>query len=54
MSRDLEAWRPALIAFYLREAMPQSAQSLRSGNPLSVADKHVIEALQAAFEALAA
>jgi hypothetical protein len=42
---DYEAWRPALAAFYRREASLMSAECVKRGDPLSVADHHVIEAL---------
>lgn len=47
---DYESWRPALAAFYRREAMPQHAENLERGCSLSASDRNLIEALAAAFE----
>lgn len=48
-----ETWRPALAAFYRREAMPQSAECVGRGDPLSASDRNLIEALRDAAEAQA-
>lgn len=49
---DLEAWRPALIAFYERDEAPTKAQMLRSGVPFDYLDHRTIKALKAAAQKL--
>jgi hypothetical protein len=53
MDRDYEAWRPALIAFY-RAQGPwfQSVRNLEAGWPLTSENKHDIDGLIAAMEAM--
>lgn len=47
---DYEAWRPALAAFYRSECCFQSAENVARGDPLTISDKRMIEALTAAHE----
>lgn len=47
---EREAWRPALAAFYRAEAMPQSAEAVELGYPLSHSDCRQIDALKVALE----
>lgn len=42
---NYEAWRPALIAFYKAEAMFQSAENVKRGEPLTNGDRRMIETL---------
>lgn len=44
-----EIWRPALIAFYERDELPQRAANLRNGDPLDYLDMRTIKALEAAL-----
>lgn len=55
MNADLEAWRPALIAFYRAECSFQRAENLERGwFGLDATDRRIINALKAAFERIAA
>lgn len=47
---NYESMRPALIAFYKAEAMFQSAENVKRGEPLTNGDRRVIEALIVAGE----
>jgi hypothetical protein len=49
-AETVEAWRPALIAFYRADAWFQSAENLERGYQLSAQDIRLIEALQKAFQ----
>lgn len=51
---NMEAWRPALIAFYERDELPTKAQRLRDGAPFDYLDMRTIRALEAALERIAA
>lgn len=46
---DLEHWRPALIAFYERDELPQKAKNLKAGAPFDYLDLRTIRALEAAL-----
>ena len=48
------AWVEALATFYERDGMPQSAENVRHGCPLTYLDQRRIDALKAAFERIAA
>jgi hypothetical protein len=45
-----EAWRPALVAFYLNDGpWFQTVENVRRGDPLTRTDRRIINALQAAL-----
>jgi hypothetical protein len=51
----MEAWRPALIAFYRQESpwMSQKLENLQRGDPFTDYDIHAIKGLQAALKVAA-
>lgn len=49
-----DAWVEPLCMFYERDCLPQKAANLRNGAPLDYLDRRAIDALQAAFERIAA
>jgi hypothetical protein len=55
MNADMEAWRPALIAFYRQESpwMLQKLENLERGRPLTADDIRVIKGLCAALKVAA-
>ena len=52
---NLEAWRPALMAFYWQESpwMRQKLENLERGYPFTTDDLRVIEGLRAAVKVAA-
>jgi len=52
---NLEAWRPALMAFYWQESpwMRQKLENLERGYPFTADDLRVIEGLRAAVKVAA-
>jgi hypothetical protein len=55
MAENLEAWRPALLAFYRKESpwMVQTIEDLERGRPFSADTLRVIEGLKEALKVAA-